>query len=290
MLSSVWLQYQYVLFDWSKPNGGGHMLNETEELMDLVGRRIELIECLQENSKDKRMLSEEVDASRSTVDRGIRELESVGLITWKNGEYIPTLCGYLAASAYRQFEEQMQLLTTYAPCLRWMPPEEFDLELKDIEGADLYLPERGDPYAMINRHVQIIRQADSYKILLPLTGLHAHQAAHENTVSKGAEGEAVVVPSVADTWQNEEEYAASTEEMVATGRFRYFVSENPIPYFVGIFNESIVQIGVDEENEPRALLETTNDEVVAWAERKFQNYKQQAHTPFKEAELEQASE
>lgn len=253
--------------------------NGTEELMELVKRRSELLECLCDECKDKRALNDAVGVSRSTVDRGTRELEAVNLITWKDGEYTLTTCGHLAASIYRRYREQMQLLNDYTPLLQWIPIEAFDFELNWLTDADLYLPERGDPYAMINRHVQVINEADQYRVLLPLTGLHAHQAAHDNIVSKGGTGEAIVAPTVADTWQNDESYREYTDEMLATGRFQYSITDEPIPYFVGLFDESLVQIGVSNDEGPRALLETATDEMRSWAKEKLESYKSEVGEP-----------
>lgn len=66
-----------------------------------------------------------------------------------------------------------------------------------------------------------------------------------------------------------------TEEMAATGRYRVFQYDDPIPYFVGLLGET-VQIGADEDGEPRALVETDSAGVRSWAETKFEEYKRRA--------------
>lgn len=251
------------------PNSG------VPEVIDILRQRAGFIERVQEDAKDKRTLVESLDCSRSTVDRGVRELEALELLTYGEDGYEPTVCGELAAVEYRRFERRMELLLAFQPFLEWIPPAAFDLELEWLADAELLLPEAGDPYAMINRHVQLVKHAQSGTALLPLTGLHAHEAGYESIVKQGGEGELIVSPTVAKTLQDDPGYAELTEEMVATGRFDIYVYDGPIPYAVLLLDET-VQIGVDEGGEPRALLETESEQVRTWAEEKIETYKQQS--------------
>jgi hypothetical protein len=82
-----------------------------------------------------------------------------------------------------------------------------------------------------------------------------------------------------DTLQSNPDYAPLTEEMKATGRYKLSISEREIPHFIGIFDRTI-QIGVDEDGEPRAMLETDSEQVVEWAKGKHESYKEQSETVF----------
>nr|WP_137285882.1 hypothetical protein [Halorussus salinisoli] len=94
-----------------------------------------------------------------------------------------------------------------------------------------------------------MKQAQSGKAILPLVGLHAHEAGYESIVENGAEMELIVSPEVAETLQNEAEYAELTEEMAATGRLHMFKYEGELPYAIVVLDET-VQIDVDEAGEP----------------------------------------
>lgn len=245
------------------------------EMMETALSRFPFLKFLEEEPKDKRTLVAELDCSRSTVNRGIRELEALDLVEYVNGGYRITSLGELVATDFADLADTIQLRVQYEPFLRWMPDDEFDLELNLLSDADLLLPEQGDPYAMINRHVTVIEQTDYHQFVLPLVGLHAYKAAHQQIMENGAQAEAVVSPEAADTLQSGQEYATLTEEMAATGRYELYQFDGDIPYFVGLLDDT-VQIGVDEAGEPRALVETDNADVRSWAEATFEEYKQQA--------------
>jgi hypothetical protein len=63
--------------------------------------------------------------------------------------------------------------------------------------------------------------------------------------------------------------------MVDTGRFEVHVHDGDIPYYLGILDDT-VQMGVNEDGEPRGLLETDSEEVREWAENRYESYKQEA--------------
>lgn len=252
------------------------MEDVTTKVIHILEQRDEFLECLANEPKDKRTLEETLPCSRSTIDRGIRELETLEFLTYDEEGYAPTGCGEFATREYRRFKRRMEVLFEFRPFLKWISPGEFDVDLAWLDDAELLLPEPNDPYAMINRHVDVLQAAEKIRCLLPLTGQHAHEAAHTATTENGAECELVVESGVAETLRSKPGYAEPYAEMVATDRYRVYRYDGSIPYFVGVFDDRIVQIGVDDDGEPRALLETESPQVRDWATEKFEEYKSQA--------------
>lgn len=245
------------------------------ETVEVLLHRSGIMECLLEETLDKPALVDALDVSRSTVDRGVRELETNGLITYAEGRYTATTLGEFATEQFFDLVETVRIGTRLEPFLRWVPADSFDLDLQYLSDADLFVPRPNDPYAMINRHVKVVENAREHRVVLPLVGLHGMEAVHEAVVENEGESEAIVAPGVAETFQSNPNYTPLFEALVASGRFDVFEYDGDIPYFVGILDET-VQIGVDEEGEPRALVETTADEVYEWAEEQVERYKQQS--------------
>lgn len=249
--------------------------NWEKELIELLVRRIEVLSSLDEEPMEKPALVDKLDTSRSTVDRAVRNLETHGLITYTAAGYTTTTLGELATRKLTDLAETLHFGIRLEPFLRCVSADSFDLDLRHLADADLYLPEPNDPYAMVNRHVSVVETAMDHRLVLPLVGLHGMQAVHEVVLEEGAESEAVVTPGVAETFQSNPDYAPLYDDLAATDRFQVFVYDGTIPYFVGIFDE-IVQIGVDEDGEPRALLETEAAKVRDWAEDVFRSYKRES--------------
>lgn len=246
-----------------------------KDIYSLVLKRWGLIENLREGAKDKRTVVESVNCSRSTVNRAIRELESMGVVEYTDGKYAITSLGESIAGGFENMAESVETRLELEPFLQWVPEEEFDIDLRHLQDAELWVPEPGDPWAMVNRHVRVLEQTDDMRCVLPLVGLHGHETAHDQIVDNGARAEMISTPDVTHTLQANPAYAELTEEMAATGRFDLFQYEGPIPYFVGLLDD-LVQVGADEDGEPRALLETDNPIARNWAENKVKEYKRRA--------------
>lgn len=242
----------------------------------VLRQRAEIVAHLREKPLGKPTLVEELDIARSTLDRAIRDLEAVGIVTYSDGKYAVTPVGERLARNFFAFLERVELTMELEPFLLWAPIDEFDLDLRVLTDAEMVIPEPANPYATIERRVQRVKHMDQERSMLPLAGLHAHEAAHERIVENGAESELIVDSGVADVMFSDPAFAGLTEEMVTTDRFALYVSDEPIPYYIGVFDDETVQIGVNEEGSPRALVETDRQEALAWAHDTIDTYKQQA--------------
>lgn len=258
--------------------------NRVIKTVEVLHRRIGILTCLLEEPKDKRTLVEELDIPRSTLDRAIRELESIDIVFYDDGKYTVTPIGERLGYDFVAFLERIEVAIELEPFLQLVPVDEFTLDLQVLADAELVVPADKNPYAMINRHVQRLGEAEQVRAMLPVVGLHGHQVAHERVVENGAEDELIVEPDVADVLISDPQFAELTKEMLATGRFDLLIYDGPIPYFVGTFDNETVQIGVDEDGEPRALVETERKEVHEWAHHIIMDYKQQA-TPITQTAL-----
>jgi predicted transcriptional regulator len=245
------------------------------DIVSTVSSRQPVLESLQAEPKDKPTLVDELGMSRSTIDRSVRELETQGLVEYSDGEFMLTPVGASTVSGLSDLRDMIQLQQRLEPVLKWVPDGELDIDLELLADAEVILPESGDPWAMVNRHVKLLKQVNEGCAVLPLAGLHACEAIHDRITNEGAVFEIVVNPDVAGTLQSNPDYTELVDEMLETGRHDIYVYEGEIPYFVGLLNDT-VQIGVDEEGEPRAILETDSPEVADWAEGKYEEYKQQS--------------
>ncbi|WP_254535489.1 helix-turn-helix transcriptional regulator [Halomarina litorea] len=239
-----------------------------------VRRREALVECLLDGRRDKRQLTTDLGVSRSTVDRGIRDLERHGLVDYEDGEYGLTPLGRTVADGYSVFVERVAVAERLEPFLSVAPPA-LDVDPLHLSDATLAVSKPSDPHAMINLHVERLRETDDHRLLLPVTGLHAYEVGHETVVDGGARAESVVTPGVADLYRGDTPYRPLYEAMTATGRYECRVTEEPIPFYLGVLDDT-VQVGVTRENEPHAVLETRNPAVRRWAKATYREFRESA--------------
>lgn len=138
----------------------------TFELLKLVGRRIRLLERLAGAPLDKRDLGEELDLSRSTIDRAIKELRAAGLVTRGDGGYLTTLAGRLLATQYREFARRSSGVVDAAPVLEALPPDAA-VGPALLDGCELVHAGEASRYELPERVSELIDEADRIVVVPP---------------------------------------------------------------------------------------------------------------------------
>lgn len=90
---------------------------DESQLLDVVRKRDEVIECLLNKITEKRDIESELGVSRQTVGRALAELEAVGAVTRSQGSCEVTLYGALAYDEYNQLMTQYTTLSAVKPLL-----------------------------------------------------------------------------------------------------------------------------------------------------------------------------
>lgn len=240
--------------------------------------RVKILECLRERGPiDKRDLAEECDVVRTTLQRNLDGLASEDLIQQCGvGTYELTAVGEEVARGLLELVETTETARRLAPLLKWLPTDAFDLEVRRLSDAELIVSESSDPYAPVNRHVEALRTAETFRGAMSVVGKHGLETAYDRVLSGTADHELVIEEGAAETLTNDPAYENLVDDMLATGNCRVFVHEGELPYYLGL-TEECVQIGVeDDESMPRALVESESDAVRTWAEETYAAFKEEA--------------
>lgn len=216
-----------------------------------------------------------VDSSRTTVQRNLESLVDQGLASNSYQWYSLTPRGRYIAESFFEFVESTAVFNRLQPVLQWIDYEDLDLELSHLRDATMVVPEDGDPYRMINRHVEVISEAERAFGLLQFTGLHATETAASEVIERGATVEIVAAPEVADTHLTDPRYRKLNDAAAETGRWKIYEYPGEIPFCLTVLDD-VVQLVVAEEGDPRGLIETNSDEVRSWATETFEAYKSEA--------------
>jgi DNA-binding HxlR family transcriptional regulator len=241
------------------------------ETLTTVLDRLEFVDCLLDGPKGKRELAAELSVSRSTVNRAVRDLETLGLVERVDGTYRATELCRTTATGLEELTDRVADRTRLRELRQWVPEGALDVDLAVPDGFEVLASEPGDPYRMVDRHVRRLREERPHRTVLPLTGLHAYEAIRDRVVEDAVESELVAAPAVADVLLSDPDFEPLTAEMARTDRFRLYETDDPVPYFVGVYGD-VTQIGVDADGDPRALYETRDEGVRSWATDRIDRY------------------
>ncbi|TYL36094.1 transcriptional regulator [Natronococcus pandeyae] len=239
--------------------------------------RVRILELLYENGElQKRELRDRIDASRVTVRRNVNALEERDLITITGRTCEITAFGEVVVEDVLPALKTVDVLERLRPFVRWFPDDELEFDMRALEDATIITSDSNDPYAPVNRHIEVMENADRFRGLLPAVGLPAMTVAYDCTVEAGYQHEIVISERLAQTVLNRRGYKELLDEMLASGNCNLFVSDREIRFYLGLFEEC-VQIGVeDDDGTPKALVETDAEEVREWAEQTYDHYLTQA--------------
>jgi predicted transcriptional regulator len=110
-------------------------------VLETIIRQLAFLECLQDEQTDKRTLVDALGISRATVDRGVGELETLGLVAYTDGCFTVTQTGELAASGLSDLTKTITLRQQLYSFLKWVSDETLDLDLRLLADAELLVPE-----------------------------------------------------------------------------------------------------------------------------------------------------
>lgn len=224
----------------------------------------------------QRTLRTELDASRTTVSRALQSLAANDWVVSENGAYRLTPVGDVVAEEFDGLLETMGTVDELAEFLRWFPADVDAPDFQHASDIDVTTPTDADPYAPARAQTDVLYTADRLRVLLPAVELDSTKTLVDQVTDRGLEAESVVPESVEATFEGEP-YAPLMRETIETGRSTVYVTPDELPFYLGLADDGLVQVGLaDDDGLPRALLETTDADVREWAEDVYEDYRESA--------------
>ncbi|RYJ14571.1 GntR family transcriptional regulator [Halogeometricum borinquense] len=125
-----------------------------------------ILEQIHNGIRDKRDLHENLNTSRTTIDRAVRELEEENILHRREGYCEFTRFGRLA---YQEFCKTSQIFETLSNAneLLSILPEESDLNINLLQDANVKLADQRAPVAPF-RHFTPIPNSEQIQAMLPV--------------------------------------------------------------------------------------------------------------------------
>ena len=246
-------------------------------LLALLQKRSYVLALLVGETRAKPELVGELDVSRSTVDRAVRELVERGLVRRSNGGFTATLPGRLAHDAYSEFHDQIRVLAETSDLLKCLSAHA-ELDLCVLTGADVVEAEQPAPYKPASRLEEHIGRATSIRTLSrALTSIRVADLLHEAVTERGVPVEAVYPESVVEFMRTER--WDERHEMAASGNYQVYETDD-LPFGLLLLEESdrtTVCVSIyDDTNDLRGVVVNDTPEAVSWAQTLFEAYRDDA--------------
>lgn len=246
-------------------------MTDPEDLIEVLSRRHEILRAVLDDPKGRHVLVDDLDVSKSTVYKGVSQLQERGLVRSTSNGLRPTLYGIVALERYDELARTADL----GQLLADLPPE--TIEPSALVGAEAVVPDRRSVDRHLARLERIFQEAESIRGFSPAVSPEQTTIFHDRTTSDGLEAEYVLPTEIVDHLHRVD--PAGLEETVAAENVVFYQTDRDmrISLFLATSSDGTeVCIGLGEEGVATGLIVNDTAESRRWAEAEFERLKRTA--------------
>lgn len=235
------------------------------DLLDTLSRRRTVISRLDDEALDKPALTDQVDVSRQTVNRALRELETIGVVERVNGNYRLTLFGRVALAEFESLLARYDRLCSMRDLLEYLPPD-FEFDSEAFADAEITYADPPVPHEPIREFEELVEGARTVVGYSPVSFPQYVTVFHRQSTETDTDIELYLDAPLVRSLHRE--YETEFRETLAEPNFALYQLEETLCPNMGIavFDETTVWVGVyDDSGNLRGTLITDADRAVRWA-------------------------
>lgn len=245
------------------------------DFLEVMQRRGYLLAELRNGEMTKPELEGALDVSRSTIDRGVRELESEMLIERGENGYRQTLAGKLALREYAAFTRRIAGLYRGTNLLTSMSRDApFDLAM--LKGARIVASERSYPHRPVETLYDRIASATAVREFTP--AVHPQQVAtYADLADDDAEVELVLTETVVERLLSS--YADEFEGAMANGGLTVMQASGDFQYGLTVARTDdgpLAAVMVYTDAGVRGCIVNDDEAAVEWARSRYEVERERA--------------
>jgi predicted transcriptional regulator len=236
---------------------------DLDEVVETVFRRAPVLARLVDGAADKPTLVADLDVSRSTVDRALRELLTNDLVERTDAGYRTTLAGRLALGAFERFCSRVRGVDDALDVLAVLPRDApFPAALFD--GARVERPTPVAPHRPAERNEQLLSWADHVRGCISAVS-EQYVANYRRAIDDGTSVELVFPTAVFERLVRE--YELADDPVLEAEGVAVRQTDESLPCSVKLHtrdDEAVASLTVYGPDGLRGLVTNDSPEAVAW--------------------------
>ncbi|WP_255194853.1 helix-turn-helix transcriptional regulator [Halorarius litoreus] len=248
---------------WTDPD------TSAEGVATALSNRRPLVEALADGPRSKADLEARLGVARSTVYKGLRELETVGVVRVTDEGYALTQFGRLARRKHDDYRATVERLCAVRSVLSAVPAD-VHLPLSFIERSQVVMPERHAPERPLTTFEAVADEADRLWTLSPVAIPRFMPDIHEDVECGDRDIEIVVEPAALDALMaGYDAFDAAVE-----AGLRVYESPGSLPFGLTLFDDEAVSLAAyASDGSLRGLLLCTCPDAMDWAEGVYERHR-----------------
>jgi predicted transcriptional regulator len=226
--------------------------------------RVAVFESVVEAPRSHNELREEIDASRVTIARILRELEARDWIEHTGQTYRVTPLGDWVCDEFTRLLDELAAEHRLREVVEWLPTDLLPFDIRCLRDAEIIIQEESDTTALIRRIVDFHRSGERVRGVARGAAPVFIENHWELSVQGNTRVELVLTPEALDAILNHPTSAQQFQEMLMAENADYSVYDD-IPISVGIVDGFVGINLTDEQGVLKGGLVSENETVYEWA-------------------------
>lgn len=233
--------------------------------------RVALLSSLSERSASPATLSDDLGIPRRSVQRHLSQFVERGWATKTSGTYQLTTAGDLIAEEHTSYLDTLRCLEELHSFYRHLPNKEHAPEPRWLRDADVAVATEEDPQAPMHHYLRRVRSFDCDRIQMisPVLSRLFHEE-HSNLALEGVHTDLVLADELVD--RAKELNPMEFNVVVSVDVLDLYRYPDAIEFGMTIGKERVLLCAYDD-GQLEACVESTNSELLAWAEDLFETYR-----------------
>ncbi|EFW93029.1 transcriptional regulator protein-like protein [Haladaptatus paucihalophilus DX253] len=247
-----------------------------DALLSTVVKRAGFLTALASGPIPKRHLRDELDVSRSTVYKAVRELHEYELVERTDEGLALTLAGRMLESEYGAFRSVAEDVNRTRELLSVLPNDS-RVSIELVEGATTIFAERHAPNHPLRYFEEMVSDADRVLGISPVALPQYVELFHDRTVGEGMAAELVLERPVVEYLITD--YGERLNEALASNHVSIWELDTTLPFGLIVTEgerDGVSLVVYDDRGELRGLLTNDTSDAMAWAKDVFETYRERA--------------
>lgn len=246
-------------------------MTDPDDLVEVLARRHDVLRALLEEPRERHVLVDDLESSKSTVYKGVSQLQERGLVRPTSNGLRPTLLGLVALERYDELARTADL----GQLLADLPPDTIDPAA--LLGAEAVVPDRRSVDRHLARLERIFQEAESIRGFSPAVSPEQTSIFHDRTTSNRLQAEYVLPREIVGYLHRLD--PTGFEETVAAENVVFYQTDRDLRislFLASSADGTEVCVGLGEEGVATGLIVNDTAESRRWAEAEFEELKRSA--------------
>lgn len=234
--------------------------------------RINLLSHLQEQPGSPGELADALSISHRSIQRNLAQFVNREWAEKRDGAYHLTTLGALVTDEHAAYIATLDALEEFAAFYRYLPDREHAPDPAWLQGATLVEATPENPQAPVRQYVEAVREFDTERIrmLSPVLSRLFHDA-HADLAFRGVHTELVM--SAALIQRARDLNPAEFDVVISVDVLDLYQHPDEIGIGLTLGDQRLLLGAYDGQGQLQACLDATNPDILAWAERLFERYR-----------------